>query len=223
LINSKTANSNYLIAYKRLGDDARRFISSCLVQLLIEQHRLNSCYELSKKFDAFTGIESSQNSKYWYKIKKGAVISSDYKIRTIEKFDSNACKLFSHPLFQLVNLPSQKFTQSPILLLINKRARKLASASSYVDVLESQMEKTEASIYLRTLNNLYFFLTNCFDASAAFHFEKVKFIQMVIDKEFELAEKNWRYPKTVCQLKTIIEKKLFAINNANLKFSRKLH
>jgi hypothetical protein len=211
-----------LAEYRRYRLPIRRFISGCLLQYLLEQKQVSSCYALASKFNKAMGMEEVCDSKYWNKILGGMVLSSMHKLKAIESFDEDATKLLCHPLCQILNLPTKYFVHSPINILLKKKSTELRKAETYLNHEMNVFSRNKSSRYICTLNNLCVPILKSYDASAAFQFEETLRQKSKIDAAIFDAKENWRYPQTVVILKNIIEKKLNFLNETNHQFAHRL-
>lgn len=201
----------------------RRFISGCLLQYLLEQKQVSSCYALASQFNKSVGMEEVCDSKYWNKILGGMVLSSKHKLKAIESFEENATQLLRHPICQILNLPTKNFTHSPINALLKKKPTKLRKAETYVNHEMKVFSNTKLSKYICTLNNLCVPILKSYDASAAFQFEETKRQKSKIDAAIFDALKQWQYPQTVLMLKNIIDIKLTHLNKVNKRTAKHLY
>ena len=212
-----------LAEYRGYRLPIRRFISGCLLQYLLEQKQVSSCYALASKFNKAMGMDEVCDSKYWNKILGGMVLSSLHKLRAIESFEEDATQLLCHPICQILNLPTKNFVQNPINIFLKKMPTKLSKAKTHLDVRENPFFKNNSSIYIRTLNNLCTPILESYDASAAFKFRENTILKGKIDAYIFDAEENWRYAQTVSILKSIIEIKLTHVNKINQRDAKCLN
>jgi hypothetical protein len=213
---------DYFAEYRLYRLPIRQFISGCLLQYLLEQKQVKSCYGLAIKFNQAMGMGEVCDSKYWNKISNGMVISSRHKINSIENFECGVTKLLRHPICQILNLPINYFVPCPISIFLKKPPVKLPKASNYMKESIHSFSNYRPSMYLETLDKLCQPVLESYDASRALNFKRTKQLKLEIDEYIFAAENQWRYPRTVLRLKKLIDTKLTRMNEINQAYSRRL-
>tara|TARA_R110000868_G_scaffold302109_1_gene562591 strand:- start:609 stop:1271 length:663 start_codon:yes stop_codon:yes gene_type:complete len=203
--------------YRSFHSRIQQFISGWVVQQLLYEKSVVSCYGLHREFNNSITCPKEKNSQYWHKLVNGMSIQNSDKIEAIESFSPGITQYLCHPLCFLLNLPNRYFFSVNGVIQTRQMPIRIKNQVATIQQFDALTEEEHSSIYLATLNKLCPLLIDGCNACLKHDFIEVRKLRSEIEHHLSESLKTWRYPKTANFLSNLINNKLDRLTAINLK------